>query len=74
MMPKSWPIPTKVINNANFLTVMTKIAVISDIHGNIEALDAVLADIKSQGITTIYCLGDVVGYGPYPCECIDTLI
>ena len=53
---------------------MTKIAVISDIHGNIEALDAVFADIKSQGITTIYCLGDVVGYGPYPCECIDTLI
>jgi predicted phosphodiesterase len=46
-------------------------AVISDIHANLEALEAVLADIKSQGIDTIYCLGDIVGYGPNPRECID---
>ena len=46
-------------------------AIISDIHGNLEALQAVLADIKSQGISEIYCLGDVVGYGPNPRECID---
>ncbi len=46
-------------------------AVISDIHGNLEALEAVLSDIKSQGITEIYCLGDVIGYGPNPRECID---
>lgn len=37
-----------------------KKAIISDIHGNLEALQAVLSDIKSQGITEIYCLGDVV--------------
>lgn len=46
-------------------------AIISDIHGNLEALETVLADIKSKGISEIYCLGDVVGYGPNPCECID---
>ena len=49
-------------------------AIISDIHGNLEALEAVLADIKTQGITDIYCLGDVVGYGPNPRECIDKVM
>ncbi|MCU0704980.1 MAG: metallophosphoesterase [Fimbriiglobus sp.] len=48
-------------------------AIISDIHSNLEALQAVLADIKSQGITDVYCLGDVVGYGPNPRECIDLI-
>lgn len=46
-------------------------AIISDIHGNLEALDSVLADIKAQGISEIYCLGDIVGYGPNPRECVD---
>ena len=41
-------------------------AVLSDIHSNIEALTVVLDDIQSRGIKTIYCLGDVVGYGPNP--------
>lgn len=49
-------------------------ALISDIHGNLEALEAVLADIESKGIKTIYCLGDIVGYGPNPCECIDRVM
>ena len=48
-----------------------KRAIVSDIHGNLEALEAVLADIQAQGITTIYCLGDIIGYGPNPRECID---
>ena len=39
------------------------IAVISDIHGNLEGLLAVLDDIAGQGITTVYCLGDITGYG-----------
>lgn len=47
------------------------IAIVSDIHGNLDALRAVLADIERQGITDIYCLGDVVGYGPNPCACVD---
>ena len=51
-----------------------KRALISDIHANLEALQAVLADIQAQGIQEIYCLGDVIGYGPNPCECLDLVI
>ena len=43
-----------------------KIAVISDIHGNIFALDSVLEDIEEQGVEKIFCLGDVVMAGPEP--------
>jgi len=46
-------------------------AIISDLHSNMEALQAVLADIAEQGADDIVCLGDVVGYGPEPEECID---
>jgi predicted phosphodiesterase len=49
-------------------------ALISDIHGNLEALQAVLADIRTQGVKEIYCLGDVIGYGPNPRECIDMVM
>jgi diadenosine tetraphosphatase ApaH/serine/threonine PP2A family protein phosphatase len=49
-------------------------AIISDIHSNFEALQSVLADIKAQGITEVYCLGDVVGYGPNPRECVDAVM
>ena len=48
-----------------------KRALISDIHGNYEALQAVVADIKEHGITTVICLGDIVGYGPNPVACLD---
>jgi predicted phosphodiesterase len=51
-----------------------KRALISDIHSNSEALSAVLADIREQGIDEVYCLGDVVGYGPNPRECIDAIM
>lgn len=47
------------------------IAIISDIHSNLEALKTVLADIDRRGITTIYCLGDIIGYGPDPGDCLD---
>ena len=47
-----------------------KLAIISDIHGNLEALSAVLEDIDQQKVDALYCLGDVVGYGPNPCECL----
>jgi predicted phosphodiesterase len=49
-------------------------AVISDIHSNLEALTTVLADVGQRGIKTIYCLGDVIGYGPNPRECLDLII
>ena len=48
-------------------------AVISDIHGNLEALKAVLSDIESQNVDKIVCLGDVVGYGPWPNECVELI-
>jgi predicted phosphodiesterase len=49
-------------------------AVISDIHSNLEALTAVLADIEERGIKKIYCLGDIIGYGPNPKQCLDLVI
>ena len=51
-----------------------KRALISDIHSNLEALEVVLGDIEQQGITEIYCLGDIIGYGPNPRECIDRVM
>ncbi len=51
-----------------------KRAIVSDIHGNLEALEAVFADIERRGIRRVYCLGDVVGYGPNPRECIDLVM
>ncbi len=50
---------------------MPETAIISDIHGNAEALTAVLADIDARGIKRIVCLGDIIGYGPDPLLCID---
>jgi len=55
-----------------FLVAM--FAIVSDIHSNLEALTVVLADIENRGIKTMYCLGDVVGYGPNPRECLDLVI
>ncbi len=48
-----------------------KLAIISDLHSNREALEAVFTDIRSKGITDLICLGDVVGYGPEPEFCVD---
>ncbi len=50
---------------------MKKIAVFSDIHGNIEALDAVLKDIENHRVDQMICLGDLVGYLPFPNEVIE---
>ncbi|MDF2594948.1 MAG: phosphodiesterase, family [Clostridia bacterium] len=52
---------------------MKRIAIISDIHANIEALDAVLEHIKGQKCEAIFCTGDLVGYGPRPNEVIDKI-
>ncbi len=48
-------------------------AIVSDIHGNLEALLAVMTDLRDQGCERIVCLGDIVGYGPNPCECLDVI-
>ena len=49
-------------------------AVISDIHGNLHALEAVLSRIETMGINDLICLGDIVGYGPYPGRCVDLVV
>jgi predicted phosphodiesterase len=48
-----------------------RIAVVSDVHSNLAALEAVLASIDASSPDEIWCLGDVVGYGPRPNECCE---
>ena len=47
--------------------------VVSDIHANLAALEAVLAEARTLGFDEIWCLGDLVGYGPDPNECIERM-
>ena len=47
-----------------------KIGVIGDIHGNLEALTAVIGALDAEHVDDIVCVGDVVGYGANPAECI----
>jgi putative phosphoesterase len=51
----------------------TRMAVFSDVHGNLHALRAVLDDIRHASVERVYCLGDVVGYGAFPNEVIELL-
>ncbi|MFH2001787.1 MAG: metallophosphoesterase family protein [Planctomycetota bacterium] len=46
-------------------------AFISDLHGNQEALNSVLEHMEGLGVSRVFCLGDIIGYGPNPCECLD---
>jgi predicted phosphodiesterase len=48
-----------------------KVAIISDIHGNRQAFEAVLKDIADASVTEVWCLGDLVGYGADPDACVD---
>lgn len=50
---------------------MDSIAVISDVHGNVTALEAVIKDIRNRNIKRIFCLGDIVGKGPNPARALD---
>jgi predicted phosphodiesterase len=49
------------------------IGLISDVHANVLALEAVLAELERKGATSVLCLGDLVGYGPAPNETLDLL-
>ncbi len=55
------------------MNVVRRFALFSDIHGNLAALDAVLADMDASVITERYCLGDLVGYGPEPAAVIERM-
>jgi predicted phosphodiesterase len=53
---------------------MSRYAVISDIHGNLYAFQAVLARMASLEVDEVICLGDIVGYGPNPGDCLDLVV
>jgi predicted phosphodiesterase len=48
-----------------------RVAVLSDIHANVHALEAVLADVAGEEPDEVWCLGDIVGYGPEPNGCCE---
>jgi len=50
-----------------------KIALISDIHSNLDALQVALQEISGRGINEVYCLGDIVGYGADPNPCVELI-
>lgn len=50
-----------------------KYGIFGDIHGNLEALEAVLLDMEEQGVTHPLCLGDLVGYNANPAECVEII-
>jgi predicted phosphodiesterase len=50
-----------------------RVAVISDVHANYHALEAVLEEIQAERVDAVWCLGDTVGYGPLPNECCETV-
>lgn len=52
---------------------MNKIALLSDVHGNLPALKEVIAVLEKENPDIWLCLGDIVGYGPHPSECIDLI-
>ncbi len=52
---------------------MDQITVFGDIHANLPALQVVMADIQARGLKNQYCLGDLVGYGTFPDEVVETI-
>ena len=65
--------PAEMRRRARVIASAPRFAVISDIHGNLEALRAVLADLRRRGVSGVICLGDIAGYGPQAHECLELL-
>jgi predicted phosphodiesterase len=67
--------PVDVGGSGSLLLIVhsVKFAIFSDIHGNLEALKAVMADIAAERVQEMICLGDIVGYGPNPAECLELI-
>ena len=63
--------PTRAAATAKVATLLMRVAVISDVHANYHALEAVLNEIDAARVDAVWCLGDTVGYGPRPNECCD---
>lgn len=56
------------------LYMESRFAILADIHSNLEALNAVLKDARSQSVTNFFCLGDIVGYNANPQECLNIIM
>ncbi len=67
-------VPAAVPSQTEAAPTVEPLAIISDIHANLEALSATLQEIRRRQITRICCLGDVIGYGPNPRECLDLVL
>lgn len=63
-----------IINKKSVIIMKKRYAVITDIHGNIEALSEILKDIKDKNVDDVFCLGDIIGIGPNSKECVNMLI
>ncbi len=50
-----------------------RVAVVSDVHANLPALEAVLAEVDAAAVDEVWCLGDIVGYGPDPGACVEII-
>ena len=50
-----------------------KIAIISDIHGNLEALKETIKDIEKRSVDKVICLGDIIAKGTHPNECVELI-
>src|SRR4051794_17709320 len=50
-----------------------RLGVIADVHGNLPALEATVAALERMGVDRYACLGDIVGYGPFPVECVELI-
>src|SRR5258705_265724 len=55
------------------MVIPVRYALVSDVHANLPALDSILADIATQGVTGTYHLGDLVGYAPWPNEVVERI-
>lgn len=71
--PVAAPTPASGVAEPTRVTQGEVFAVLADVHANLPALEAVLSDLEAQGVNRLLVLGDIVGYGPYPRECIALL-
>jgi predicted phosphodiesterase len=51
-----------------------RLGVVADVHGNLPALTAVVGRLEAEGVDRFVCAGDLVGYGPFPNECVDAVL
>ncbi len=73
MASANFPLRFSIFDRSASLKAMNRIAIISDVHGNLPALNAVLKDLDERQPDTIFCLGDLVDFAPWPNEVIEAI-